>query len=199
MTCPAGTAPEAAGSAAARTAFLELLRSRAVVRRYTGEPVDDTLLDALLDVMPAAPTAANKQAWGFVAVQDPYTVRCLRAFAPGMIGLPPLVVTACFDRDRAAREDSGPTDIGLLCVAMAVQNLLLAAHASGLGGCPVSSFSRIAVRRLLALPPRLEPVLLVPVGHPADPVRPSARRHRDEVIRHGTWTPPADDSPGPDR
>ncbi|MEU7043493.1 nitroreductase family protein [Streptomyces varsoviensis] len=191
--------PETAGPAAARAPFLRLMRSRAVVRRYTDEAVDDALLAELLDVMPTAPTAANKQAWAFVAVRDPYAVRCLRAFAPGMIGLPPLVVAACFDRDRAVREDSGPTDTGLLCLAMAVQNLLLAAHAAGLGGCPVSSFSRTAAHRLLALPPHLEPVLLVPVGHPADPVRPSARRDRDEVIRHDAWISPARDSTGPDR
>ncbi|WP_052869069.1 nitroreductase family protein [Streptomyces niger] len=193
------TTPEVTDSPAASAAFLDLLRSRAAVRRYTDEQIDDTLLDALLDVMPTAPTAANKQAWGFVAVQDAYTVRCLRAFAPGMIGLPPLVVTACFDRDRAVRENSGSTDTGLLCVAMAVQNLLLAAHAAGLGGCPVSSFSHTAVHRLLALPHHLEPVFLVPIGHPANPVCPSARRDRDEVIRHDTWTPPTGHSTGPDR
>ncbi|WP_050514429.1 nitroreductase family protein [Streptomyces rimosus] len=191
------TAPEATGSATTAAAFLRLLRSRAVVRRYTDEPVADALLAELLDVMPTAPTAANKQAWAFVAVRDPYAVRCLRAFAPGMIGLPPLVVAACFDRDRAVREDSGSQDTGLLCVAMAVQNLLLAAHASGLGGCPVSSFSRTAVHRLLALPHHLEPVLLVPVGHPAAPVRPSARRDRDEVIHHDVWTSPTAASAGP--
>ncbi|MEN2417502.1 nitroreductase family protein [Streptomyces rimosus] len=192
------TTPDVTGSGTT-TAFLRLLRSRAAVRRYTGEPVDDALLEELLGVMPTAPTAANKQAWAFVAVRDPYTIRCLRAFAPGMIGRPPLVVAACFDRDRAVREDSGPQDTGLLCVAMAVQNLLLAAHAAGLGGCPVSSFSRTAVHRLLALPDHLEPVLLAPVGHPADPVRPSPRRDRHEVIRHDIWTSPTAEPAGPDR
>ncbi|MET9290721.1 nitroreductase family protein [Streptomyces sp. NPDC003077] len=191
--------PQPTRPATGRAPFLDLLRSRAAVRRYTDEPVDDALVEELLGVMPAAPTAANKQAWGFVAVQDPYTLRCLRAFAPGIIGRPPLVVAACFDRDRAVREGSGPQEVGLLCVAMAVQNLLLAAHATGLGGCPVSSFSGTAVRRLLALPHHLEPVFLVPVGHPADPVRPSPRRDRDEVIRHDTWAPPAENTPGPHR
>nr|WP_240979742.1 nitroreductase family protein [Streptomyces sp. HNM0574] len=176
-----------------------MLRSRAVVRRYTGEPVDDARLSDLLDAMLAAPTAANKQAWAFVAVRDPFRVRALRAFAPGMIGVPPLVVAACFDRDRAVRDDDAPDDdawdVGLLCVAMAVQNLLLAAHAAGLGGCPVCSFWPPAVRRLLALPPRLEPVLLVPVGRPAEPVTPSARRERDEVIRYDVWSEPAGGEP----
>ncbi|WP_255954834.1 nitroreductase family protein [Streptomyces odontomachi] len=168
--------------------LLRLLRERSVVRRYTMEPVDDALLDRLLDVMVTAPTAANKQAWGFMAVRDPRSVRRLRAFAPGMIGLPPLVVVACFDRARATRDDSVPWDAGMLCVAMAVENLLLAAHAEGLGGCPVGSFRRVAVQQLLGLPPHLEPLLLVALGRPARALEPTRRRPREEVIRYETWS-----------
>jgi nitroreductase len=166
---------------------LRLLRGRAVVRRYTSEPVGDELLDQLLDVMVAAPTAANKQAWAYLAVRDPRTVRRLRAFSPGMIGLPPLVVVACFDRERAVRDGSVPWDAGMLCVAMAVENLLLAAHAVGLGGCPVGSFRREAVRRLVDLPDSLEPLLMVALGHPARSPEPTRRRPREEVIRYESW------------
>jgi nitroreductase len=169
------------------TELLRLLRGRAVVRRYTGEPVGDELVEQLLDVMVAAPTAANRQAWAFLAVRDPRTVRRLRAFAPGMIGLPALVVVACFDRDRAVRDGSVPWDAGMLCVAMAVENLLLAAHAVGLGGCPVGSFRREAVQRLVDLPGHLEPLFLVAVGHPARAPEPTRRRPREEVIRHESW------------
>lgn len=178
-------------TAAEHTSLTRLLHSRAVVRRYTTEPVSDAQTNELLDAMLAAPTAANKQAWGFVAVRDQYLIRSLRAFSPGMIGTPPLIVVACFDRDRAVRDDSTRYDVGLLCVAMAVQNLLLAAHAAGLGGCPVCSFWKTAVGRLLDLPRHMEPILLVPVGRPSHPVRPSARRSRDEVIHHDTWPAPA--------
>jgi albonoursin synthase len=166
---------------------LRLLRGRAVVRRYTDEAISDDLVDELLDVMVAAPTAANKQAWAFLAVREPRTVRRIRAFAPGMIGLPPLVVVACFDRERAVRDGSVPWDAGMLCVAMAVENLLLAAHAVGLGACPVGSFRREAVRRLVSLPDRLDPLLMVAVGHPARAPEPTRRRPREEVIRYESW------------
>ncbi|WP_241777995.1 nitroreductase family protein [Streptomyces sp. CT34] len=70
---------------------------------------------------------------------------------------------------------------------MAVQNLLLAAHALGLGGCPVASFRKESVSALLGLPQHLEPVLLVPVGHPARAPEPSCRRDTNEVICHDAW------------
>ncbi len=183
---PAGPA----GPAGSADAVLRVLRSRSVVRQYTGRQVDDEVLEMLVSAMLAAPTASNKQAWAFVAVRERRTLRLLGAFAPGIIGTPPLVVAACFDRSRPVDErgpGEGGWDMGLLCVAMAVENLLLAAHALGLGGCPVGGFREGPVRTVLRLPAHLDPVLLVPVGHPAGPLRPTDRRDRNEVLRHDTW------------
>ncbi|XVQ16073.1 nitroreductase family protein [Spirillospora sp. CA-255316] len=166
---------------------LRTLLTRSVVRQYTSQPVDDDLVAMMLDAMVAAPSASNKQAWAFIAVRDPRTLRLIRAFAPGIIEPPPLVVLACFDRSRAVQDTGGPWDEGLLCVAMAVQNLLLAAHALGLGGCPVGSFRKPVIRTLLNLPEHLDPVLLVPVGYPARGRAQAARRHRNEVISYESW------------
>ncbi|MFE9663245.1 nitroreductase family protein [Streptomyces sp. NPDC005955] len=167
--------------------LVQVLRTRSAVRQYTAQPVDDDALDRLLDAILAAPTGGNKQAWAFVAVRDPRTLRLLRAFSPGIIEPPPLVVVACFDRSRAVKDDGEFWDEGLLCVAMAVQNLLLAAHALGLGGCPAASFRRHAARTLLGLPEHLEPLLMVPVGYPKRPLASPPRRNRVEVVSYEFW------------
>ncbi|MFF9480698.1 nitroreductase family protein [Streptomyces sp. NPDC014733] len=175
--------------AAARGAdALDIIRTRAVVRSYTDEPVGDELLTSLLEAMLAAPSASNKQAWAFLAVREPERVRRVRAFAPGIIGVPPLVLVACVDHARMTG-DPHLRDVGSLCVAMAVENFLLAAHAQGLGGCPVSSFLAEPVQLLLGLPSHLEPLLLVPVGRPDQPLQPSPRRAPQEVVRHEYWHP----------
>jgi len=150
--------------------------------------VDDSLLEPVLDAMIAAPSASNKQAWAFVVVRDPRTLKLLRAFSPGIIEPPPLVVAACFDRSRSVGGGGDSWDEGMLCVAMAVQNLLLAAHAVGLGGCPSGSFREAPVRRFLRLPDHVEPLLLVPIGHPARDPSPAPRRDRSEVISHESWS-----------
>lgn len=164
---------------------LRVLTTRRAVRSFNDRPVPDELLDPLLDSMVAAPSASNKQAWAFVVVRRPRTLRLLHAFAPGVIERPPLVVTACFDHSRTV--GGGAWDEGMLCVAMAVQNLLLAAHALGLGGCPSASFRKAPVRRFLHLPPHLEPLLLVSIGHPDQNPRTAPRRDRNEVISHEHW------------
>jgi albonoursin synthase len=166
--------------------IFDVMRTRNVVRSYTAEAVDDSLLERMLDAMLAAPSASNKQAWAFVVVRNQTSVRRVRAFSPGIIGAPPLILVACFDKSRA-QDDPHIRDVGVLCIAMAVQNFLLAAHALGLGGCPVSSFLAEPVRLLLDLPPHLDPVLMVPVGHPARKAGPSQRRNKAEVVSYETW------------
>lgn len=166
---------------------MRVLRTRSVVREYTAEPVGDEFLDQMLDAMLSAPTGGNKQAYAFVVIRDPRNLRLLRAFSPGIIGMPPLVVLSCFDRSRSVKDDGEFWDEGLLCVAMAVQNLLLAAHALGLGGCPAASFRRNTVAQLLRLPDHLEPLLLVPIGHPARELASPPRRDRNEVVSHESW------------
>ncbi|WP_049572039.1 nitroreductase family protein [Nocardiopsis sp. SBT366] len=164
---------------------LHVLNTRTVVRSFSDRPVEDDLLNPLLDAMLAAPSASNKQAWAFVAVRRTRTLKLVHAFSPGIIERPPLVVAACFDRSRAV--GGGAWDEGMLCVAMAVQNLLLAAHALGLGACPSASFRKGPVSRFLGLPDYLLPLLLVSIGHPDRTPETAPRRGRNEVISHECW------------
>ncbi|KNB54108.1 hypothetical protein AC230_06185 [Streptomyces caatingaensis] len=170
---------------------LNVIRTRTVLRNYAPETIDDALVDRMLECMLAAPTASNKQAWSFVVVRDPANVRLLRAFSPGIIGTPSFVVVACVDRRLTAGLTGEISrkiyETSKLCVAMAVENLLLSAHALGFGGCPVSSFREEVLRHLLGLPEALEPVLLVPVGRAAQPPTPSDRRDKNEVISYEVW------------
>lgn len=170
---------------------LKVMRTRTVLRNYSPEPIDDAVVDELLDTMICAPTASNKQAWSFVAVRQPERIRLVRAFSPGIIGTPALIVVACVDRSRTDRLPGHISQkiyqTSKLCVAMAVENLLLSAHALGLGGCPVSSFHEGQIRALLGIPEHIEPLLVVPIGHPAHTPTPSDRRDAREVISHETW------------
>lgn len=180
------SAPGPRASARRTLDVFDVMAGRTATRRFTGEPIDDATLDRLLAAMLTAPSASNKQAWVFVAVRDPVRLRRIRAFAPGVIGVPPLLLVACFDGSRAPDDHLMP-EVGVLCVAMAVQNLLLAAHALGLGGCPVSSFLAEPVRRLVGLPDHVAPVLVVPIGRPDGEHQRSVRRDDSEVVRHEHW------------
>jgi len=69
-------------------------------------------------------------------------------------------------------------------VAMAAQNMILAAYSLGIGSCPVASFNKAAVRELLEIPEHVEPVLIVSLGYPEEWPRPPARRSLEEVVHY---------------
>ncbi|MEU2563625.1 nitroreductase family protein [Streptomyces longispororuber] len=178
------------GDALSPEEFARIVRGRSAVRSYAPALIEDRVLDDLLDAMLSAPTGSNAQAWSFVVVRDAAALRRLRAFSPGLVGKPPVVVVACVDGSRLdlASHDGAPE----LCVTMAVNTLLLTAHAYGLGACPVTSFRTGVLRVLLDMPDHIEPVFMVPMGYPAGERQMSKRRPRSEVISYdlfGQHTP----------
>jgi nitroreductase len=177
---------------------LEAMRTRRVVRQWASTPLARADLLTVLRSARWAPAAGNRRLQRYVAVQDPVTIRLIRAVSPGLTHLPAALVVICLDRERVARMGSRSEALLYLDVGTAAQNMLLAAHTLGLGAGPVSSFSGEAVRVLLELPPDLTPVLLVCLGHPGgEPVRrvrpDRPVRLRDLIIweRYGGGAPAA--------
>ena len=66
--------------------------------------------------------------------------------------------------------------------AAAIQTLMLAATAEGLGTCWIGSFNDGDTARIVGLPFPVRPVAMVVLGHPADEGRERTRRPLDEVV-----------------
>jgi len=156
----------------------EAIKGRRSVRRFTDRTLERSSLERLVEAATWAPSGGNAQTWRFAIAVGPAVVRQLKTVSPGLLGDPPVVVAVCQDLVEARRRGGtlGETFLAVADAAMAAQNLLLAAHAEGLGTCVVASFHRGAVARLLGLASGVEPILLVSVGWPAEtPVAPARR------------------------
>ena len=159
---------------------LKNIKTRRVIRSMTDQPVERIQLEKILEAARWAPAAGNQRMLRFVAIQESETLRLLRMVSPGMLQRPMAAVVICCDLDklppcRLPSDDSGAyIDIGA-----AMQNMMLAAHALGLGSGPVTSFSKEAVRVLLNLPANLVPELILCVGYPSAgdqlPMRPKQK------------------------
>lgn len=152
----------------------EAIKSRRSVRKYKLKPVPDELVEKILEAGRWAPTGGNIQPWKFIVVKNPKTLDMIRKVSPGYLGNAALAVVVCSDRKRAYKI-GGKLGRDYLCIAdcaMAVENMLLAAYALGLGSCPVKSFSSTAVKEILEIPEGIEPELLVIIGYPDE--RPTA-------------------------
>ena len=146
---------------------LQAIRTRRVVRHMTTEPIDRAQLIEVLKAARWAPSAGNRRLQRFVVIQRPDTVRLVRMVAPGMFQHPAAIVVICIDWRRVAQYGMPRQNTGVYVdVGTALQTMLLAAHALGLGAGPVTSFSKAAVGVILNLPAQLSPEVLVCLGHP---------------------------------
>ena len=166
---------------------LEAILSRRSIRMFTGEPVPESSVTILLEAAMSAPSANNQQPWHFVVVKDRVMLNKIPEFHPysDMLRQAPLAIAVCADLQAELSEGLWIQD----CSA-ATQNILLAAHAMGLGAVwlgvyPISE--RVTgLHQLLGLPEHIVPLSLVCVGYPAEKKYP-ANRFDSSRIHHNHW------------
>ncbi|HZJ26088.1 MAG TPA: nitroreductase family protein [Acidimicrobiia bacterium] len=178
--------------------FFAVVDAQRACRAFTDAPVSDAVVERVLEAATRAPSAENTQPWTFIVIRDAQTrarIGTLTATAwnrsgrelsrdrlsPGLLadvergatggvsGAPVLVVVAA-DTSRCVESALAAS------VFPAIQNLLLAAHACGLGSA-LTTLPTFApeLGRDLGLPDSVRPMAVVPLGHPARPLGPSRR------------------------
>ncbi len=161
---------------------------RTSVRRFTHEPVAPELQTAILYAAMSAPSGVNRQPWELIVVDDPELLRRLADGLPyaKMAAEAPMAVVVCGNRERFL--DGDDATLWVQDLGAASENLLLGAHALGLGGVWTALYpheDRMAtVADVLNLPENLVPFNLIPVGHPASHHAPMDKWHPDRIHRN---------------
>ncbi|MEO6468631.1 MAG: nitroreductase family protein [Acidimicrobiia bacterium] len=196
--------------------LFDVMRAQRACRSFRDDPVSDADLELILDAAVHAPSAENRQPWEFVVVRDdvaraaigeliaqgwntvgrefsagrlsPDLLADIEHGATGGIAGAPVHIVVGADGHRGLAATSAES------VFPAVQNLMLAAGARGLG----TALTTIAIgfadelRAIVGFPDHIRPMAVVPIGHPAHPLGPprrdsfAIRTHRD---RYGTpWS-----------
>ena len=159
--------------------FLELAKRRYSSRNYKDKAVEKNLLLQVMEAGRIAPSAKNKQPWHFVAITEPESLAKIRdCYEEKWLDSAKAIIVVCGDHRDAWRRADGKihTDID---VAIAVDHMTLAATDIGLGTCWVCKFDVMKCAKVLELPYGVEPVVLLPIGYPADEVDPN----RHEQLR----------------
>ena len=147
------------------------IKDRASVRRFRKDPIPDKVLDEVLEAGIAAPSAGNAQDWEFIVVKKPESKSRLAvaAFGQDMIGDAPVVVVVCSNLKKIERYGTrGKTLYTIQDAAAAAQNILLAAWDREIGSCWVGAFDEEEVGQILALPSHVRPMVIIPLGYPAE-------------------------------
>lgn len=164
--------------------------SRRSIRAYTKQDVSEEQLTKIIDAARQAPSAGNLQPWEFVVVRDRGGKAALAeaAWGQSFIAEAPAVVVVLANQPRSSWRygDRGSKLFCLQDTAAAVQNMLLAAHALGLGACWVGAFNDEMVAECVNATSEIRPVAVIPIGHPAEKPHATGRRSLREIVHRET-------------
>jgi nitroreductase len=168
---------------------LQFILGRRSIRLFKPGQVAETTIQELLQAAMAAPSAVAKDPWRFVISQQPEMRAALATVLTNgdMLNTASLGITVCADLDAAHDRQ---LSYALQDCAAAIENLLLAVHAFGLGACWLGVHPREdkvnKVKQILGLPASVLPVACIAVGHPGEQ-KESRTRFNPEYVHREKW------------
>jgi nitroreductase len=148
--------------------IIDVIMKRRSNRKYERKPIPDEHLRTILEAGRQAPSAANRQPWHFVVVRGDEERQKLAQACSGQTWLADAAVIIAGIGKPKVSEKWYPVD-----VAIALENMVLAATALGYGTCWIGAFDQDQVKEVLSVPEDMAVVALAPIGVPAD--QPDAR------------------------
>jgi len=165
---------------------LEAILTRRSIREYTSQPVPEELVRDLLAAAMQAPSASNGQPWHFIIITERRQLNALAMAMPHGQSLTaaPLGIVVCAELEKSPR-------FWVQDCSAATMNLLLAAHASGLGGVWLGIYpneERVAnVKQILGIPAGIIPLCIVSIGYPATKPELPERRYDETRLHYNNW------------
>ncbi len=168
---------------------LQAIFSRRSIRSFDTEVLSNDTLRTIVEAAAAAPSAGNNQNWFFIVINDHNHIRAMRALSPGIIGNPTAIIVICTDKNKIRNIKEGNIDEMIwIDLGAALQNMLLAAHELGYGGCPIGSFHKKALEAFLNIPENFDIRLLVVLGKPKNIPKAPPKRPLEEIFLEGKFS-----------
>ena len=128
--------------------IFKIIKKRRSVRSFLDKPIDDKILNSVLESGRLAPSAKNRQEWRFIIVRNEETRKKIAEAANGQlfIGEAPVVIIACAIDDgyiMSCGQPSYPIDI-----AIALDHISLTAIEYDLGTCWIGAFNELKIKEL---------------------------------------------------
>ena len=165
----------------------EAISSRYSVRGYKPDSVSDELLGKVLGAARQAPTAANRQPFRVIVVHTKGREEELaRVYArPWLLQAPLVLAVVAVPGEAWRRSDDKPYDEVDATIAM--DHMVLAATALGLGTCWIAAFDPDAAREVFGLPDDVELVAITPLGYPDRGRTATDRKPLEDLVRYERW------------
>ncbi len=170
---------------------LQAIQTRTSVRDYQETPVEDWKVEKILRAGMAAPSAINKQPWSFTVVNDKALLQQIADSAQNahMAAKAPMAIVVCGDMTKAI-EDEKIREFWVQDASAATENILLAAHALGLGAVWTGFYPNLdkakMMGRMLNMPSSQIVLCVIPMGYPAENPTPKDK-WIPENVHYNVW------------
>ena len=159
--------------------LLDVIFRRRSIRRYKSKPVPDDVLKNILEAGRLAPSADNIQPWHFIVVTAPEIKRELSGgMWRGFIKDSAFTIVGCGDKTNKW---------STVDVAIALENMVLAAEAQEVGSCWIGVFEEEEIKKLLGIPGNLKVVALVAFGYPAEKLNPRNKKSLETIVHYNRF------------
>jgi len=157
--------------------FYDVLKARRSIRGFKPDLIPEAVLARILEAVRIAPSACNLQPWKFLLIQSPTQRELVGSCYPrgDWLRQAPLIVVALGQRNQAWKRVDG-TSAHVIDVSIAMEHLILAATAEGLGTCWICAFDQTLLHAKLGLTPEWDVVAMTPIGYPNAEPRPFVRK-----------------------
>jgi nitroreductase len=169
---------------------LEAIKGRRSIRKYKEKKVPQRIIDDIIECGMNAPSSCNTQPWAFVVVKDKDKLEKLSKISKysSFVSNAPLCIVVCL-----TNEEKSFSPNKYHSVACAVENMLLAIHAYGLGSCWtfVKDFDEVEVeqkaREILDIPKNVEVICMLPIGYPDQTPSQKSLKEKRDIVHTETW------------
>jgi len=163
--------------------LLDVLLSRRSVRNYEKREIPKDVLDKILEAGRQAPSAANRQPYHFVVLTDYETKKELsKGLFNRFIKDSPVTIAGCANTGEILTGKWAVVD-----TSIALQNMVIAAWAMGVGSCWIGDFKEEKVKQLLNIPDKWKVVALVSFGYPAEQPQPKKKKPVEEIVSYNRF------------
>lgn len=162
----------------------KIIETRFSVRKFKTKPIENEILEKLLDAGRLAPSAVNYQPWFFIVVQKTENLEKLHQTYPrDWFKTAPAAIIFCADRSKSWKRAFDGKDSADIDISIAVDHVTLMAVDLGLGSCWVCNFNAKLCSELFEIPPHIEPVVILPIGYPDIEAPVKKRKELQEIVR----------------
>ena len=160
--------------------LVDVILSRRSIRRYEKKVISKDVLDKILEVGRQAPSAANRQPWHFIVITD-YEIK--KELSKGLVNRhiknSAFTVVGCA---YTGLWHIGTRKWSIVGTSIALQNMVIAAWAMGVGSCWIGDFRENKVKQLLDIPDKWKVVALISFGYPAEKPMAKKRKRIEEIV-----------------